>query len=477
MDEPRITGLDVGTSKIKMYIYDESMVPTKGYHIRNTTRLQGAIAEQDPLKLLETIKGLIEKSARLGSRIIGLSTYRGSLVIWGKDKKPLSPIITWMDLRSTINYNRLPLKARISAKLPFIGPALSPESLGTRLKTYLLDSPSLEKPLAEGKAYAWNIDGYLTYMLTGKYAADPSTAALTGLINPRTLRPLGIVFNLLNLPKIQIPELVMHDSLSLEVPSDQVVIGGLIGDQQAASIGLDCLDRGCMKISLGTGFFVDLSLGKRSPPSRYPSGTIPVALYVGSDSRIAGVEGYLTGMGKSVEWFVENMFGGSYREMDESITPASPPLVVPYIWGGRTPRLSRGVSGIIGLQPGYTMKSIANGLAHGVAAALSYVYNVLKEKYGPPSDIRVTGGLIRLTRFNELVASYLGEKIRVSRRHDTSALGAALLAAKSQGINVTFEQEFQEIDPDPELAVLDSREIVEWAMVIQKKMKNPYSIM
>jgi len=420
-------------------------------------------------------KELIEKSVKLGSKIIGLSTYRGSLVVWAENGKPLSPIITWMDLRSTINYKKLPLKAKVASKLPFIGPALSPESLGTKLKTYIIDNPSLIDKLAKGKAYAWNIDGYLTYVLTGKYMADPSTAALTGLIHPRTFKPLGIVYHLLNLPKIQIPGLAMHDSTSIKTSNGQAVIGGLIGDQQASSVGLECLDRGCMKISLGTGFFIDLSLGDKNLPNRYPSGVIPVTLYAGSDSRIIGVEGYLTGMGKSVEWFVENMFGGSYIEMDKSITPTNPPLVVPYIWGGRTPRLSRGASGIIGLQPGYTMKSIANGLAHSVAAALSYVYNVLKKKYRSPSDIRVTGGLTSLARFNKLVASYLGEKIKVSQRNDMSALGAALIAAKSHGINVTLEQEFEEIDPDPELAVLDNKEIIEWARVIEKKTENKFS--
>jgi glycerol kinase len=226
LDEPKVTGLDIGTSKIKMYVYDESLVPIKKYEVRNTTYFRGPVAEQDPSKLLLVTRELIEKSVKLGSRIIGLSTYRGSLVVWTKEKKPVSPIVTWMDLRSTINYNKLPMKARIMGKLPVIGPALSPESLGTRLKTYLIENPSLAEKLSEGKAYAWNIDSYLIYMLTGKYVADPSTAALTGLINPRTLKPLGIVFNLLDLPKIQLPELVMHDMLNVATIDGQAVIGG-----------------------------------------------------------------------------------------------------------------------------------------------------------------------------------------------------------------------------------------------------------
>ncbi|MEB3755664.1 MAG: hypothetical protein GSR79_02200 [Desulfurococcales archaeon] len=465
MKEPKIAGLDIGTSKISLVVYDDGFDVLKEITVQNKTALIGPIAEQNPKALIMTVKELINKAVKEGVRIVGIATYRGSLVLWDRNGINLSPIITWMDYRSAINYNKIPLKARFAGKLPVIGSALSPESMAVKLKTYLIENPTLKELLEKKNGFAWNIDGYIAYSLSGKFIADPSTSALTGLINPKTLKPLRIVLKLLDLPEIAFPFTPGYDEMNLKAMG--LEIRSLLGDQQAASIGLQCLEKGCMKISLGTGFFIDYSLGNESPGTLLPDGLLPIILYISTTRRIMGIEGYLTGMGKSVEWFVDNLFGGSYNSMNNSISDNSPPLVIPYLWGGRIPRLNKGVSGIIGLEPGYNIESIANGLAHGVSAALSYVYEKITNKYGKPSRIYVTGGLTRLSKLNELVASYLKTKILVSKRRDITALGAALQAAESKDWHLTPNIEFKEIDPNPDLVLIAPQTIVRWAKIVQ----------
>ncbi|MCE4607281.1 MAG: hypothetical protein F7B59_08165 [Desulfurococcales archaeon] len=469
MKEPKVAGLDIGTSKISLVIYDDGFNVIDEITVPNETDLVGPVAEQNPDVLLAKVKGLMDKAVKEGVKIIGIATYRGSLVIWDKSGGKLSPIITWMDYRSAINYSKLPLKARFAGKLPVIGSAFSPESMAVKLKTYLIENPKLSELLEKKNGFAWNVDGYIAYSLSGKFIADPSTSALTGLINPRTLKPLNIVLKLLELPSIAFPLMPGYDEMNIETMGLEV--RSLLGDQQAASIGLQCLEKGCMKIGLGTGFFIDYSLGSEFPGTFLPEGLLPIILYVNTTKRVMGVEGYLTGMGKSVEWFVENLFGGSYNSMDNSINNTSPPIVIPYLWGGRTPRLHKGVSGIIGLEPGYNIESIANGLAHGVSAALSYVYNKITAKYGSPSKIFVMGGLTRLNKLNELVASYLNTKILVSKRRDVTALGAALQAAESRGWHLTPDIEFVEMDPNPDLVTVNPQTIVRWARMIQSKTR------
>ncbi|MCE4614691.1 MAG: hypothetical protein F7B60_04090 [Desulfurococcales archaeon] len=467
MKEQKIAGLDIGTSKISLVIYDDGLKALKSITIPNHTTLIGPVAEQNPDTLLATVKDLLEKAAVEGAETVGIATYRGSLVVWDRNGRKLSPIITWMDYRSAINYSKLPLKARLASKLPIIGSAFSPESTAVKLKTYLMERPELNDLLDKKTALAWNVDAYIAYSLSGRFIADPSTSALTGLINPKTLKPLDIVLKLLDLPQMEFPLTLSYDELVMETMG--LEIRSLLGDQQATSIGLQCLEKGCMKISLGTGFFIDYSLGDYSTGTILPEGLLPITLYVSRNRKIMGVEGYLTGMGKSVEWFVENLFRGSYDEMDNCISERKPPIVIPYIWGGRTPRLHKGVSGIIGLEPGYNIESIANGLAHGVTAALVYVYNKIIARYGRPSKILVTGGLSRLNRFNELVASYLNAKILVSKRLDATALGAALQAAESKGWNLTPEMEFSEVEPNSDLVLIDTQTIADWARTIQSK--------
>jgi len=463
---PKVAGLDIGTTKIQMVIYDESLAPLESYIVRNETMVSGDIAEQDPLQLMSKISGLLKKAENNGVKIVGLASYRGSLIVWDRQGRPLSNIITWMDSRASSKYGILPLKARIASKTPVLGAAFTPESMAVRLAVLLVEKPRLGVLLSRGKALAWNVDAYIAYRLSGRYIADASTSALTGLVNPSNLKPLGIVEKILGLPRLEYPIMPFQDEVELNYGGQ--VIGSLLGDQQSASIALDCLEEGCLKVSIGTGFFLDYSLGEtRRTGIRLSGGLVPIILLYTRSKRVNGVEGYLTGMGKTVEWFVENMFGGLYSKMDESITDRKPPLVVPYIWGSRTPRLSRGSSGILGLEPGYTASDIANGIAHGVAAALGYAFNVITSNYGRPKRLLVTGGLSRLNRFVKLVASYMNTPVHVPLRNDLTALGAAYMALRSTGSPVKPFINMKTIEPDPSLRIIQPEDLVSAARSIE----------
>ncbi|MCE4619304.1 MAG: hypothetical protein F7C37_07725 [Desulfurococcales archaeon] len=459
MTNVRVAGIDVGTSKIKLEVYDGDVV-LKKIVVNNDFIIEGNRVEQNPLELLAKVKQLIEKAKGYGAKCFGFATYRGSILVWENKSKPVSNIITWMDRRSLEEYNKLPLKARILSKLPIIGATLSPESPMVKLKILSLEKPDILKGLSSGTMHAWNIDGYLIESLTNKFMSDPSNMGLMGVINPKDLKPIWITTKLLDLPKIPIPEPLYHNQT---IVTGDINIGPFMGDQQAANHGLDCLTAGCVRVSMGSGLFASIIVGGniKLPTSK---GIVPLILYKEENRGLYGLESYITGLGKAVEWFVENLLQGNYSLLDEASTlEGEPPLILPFFWGLRYPRIRKGIAGVVGIEPGYTIKDIAKGVAHAVAASIAYLLENLGSAGLKPSRIVLTGGLTRLDNLTRLVASYLGREVERSVEPDAPGRGVARLAAKACGLDEPSPIPTETVEPLENVDLIEPREIFELA--------------
>ncbi len=473
-----VAGIDVGTTKIELDVYSEDGALVLRRVERNRTIARGPVAEQDPEAILGIVKSMISDAIGAGAGCVGLTVYRGSLVAWSRSGEPVTRVITWMDLRPHVLWHRLPWGLRLARRLPRLGEAFSPESMTARLAALLVERPELRRGLEEGSLLAWNLDAYLVHRLTGVYAADSSTAALTGLVDPRTLEPLGLAWRLAGLPRFELPRLLAHEGVEPLEIKEGGRLAAVIGDQQAASVGLDCLAEGCLKAALGTGFFLDLSTGPRLRLSP-GGGLVPLILLDRGSTRVYGVEAYASGLGHGVEWFVDNMLGGSYGALDESVEARGrPPLLVPYVWGSRTPRLWRGTAGVLGIEPGHSKRDIAAGLAHGLAASVALLYREISRRASRPSRVRIAGGLSRLRRLVGLVAAYLERSVDLAATPGSaSALGAAVLAARNCGVSFEPEVRVEEVDPidveyrlDPDLLEEAALEIE--ALISRRKGAN-----
>ncbi len=445
-----VAGIDVGTTRTKLVVYRGGQ-PVARESSANRVHIRGDAVEHDPAEILDTVRGYIGKALRLGAECIGFSTYRGSFLAWRRDGTPLTNVVTWMDKRSLRVYRELPLHARLASRLPVIGTALTPESPLVKLRVHLTENPGLARLLEEGRAYAWNIDSYILYSLTGVYVSDASNAALMGIIHPGSLRPVWVIARLLGVPRIPLPRVLLHDEA---MSAGDYEIGGVMGDQQAASYGLGCLEEGCYRVSLGSGLFVDASTGDRlvMTPGK---GLVPLILYRGRSERVYGLEGYIAGLGKAVEWFVDNLLGGDYGVLGSAARRRGVPRVYPFFWGLRHPRLNKGVAAVVGLEPGHSASDIAAGLAHAVAASVAYLTKLLSRKAGPPRRVLVTGGLSRVEGLVALIASYLERPVDVVNDLDASVHGAARLAAGNCGMEPPRPLEAHRAEPDPDVDVLD----------------------
>ncbi len=403
MGDGLVAGLDVGTTRIKLAVYDSrgwrpvyTEEKPSPWSKTNTTR-------HDPTRLYKIVKSLYHMAREKGASCLGLATYRGSLIVWeAKNGRPVTDIITWMDTEShAYYYEKMRLLARLLSKMPRIGSAIQPESFLVRLAALLDEKRELRLGLESGELYAWNIDSYLVQRLTGLYVTDPSIAGLTGLYHPRDMKHLWFIAQALGLPRFNPPKIIAHDE-----PVDDYLTA-VMGDQQAAIYGLECEDS-CIKISLGTGAFIDAPTG----PKLYLGsgrGLVPLIVYWSRKKRIYGLEAYIPGLGEAVRRLVEGLLGGDYSLLDEG-KDSSPAKVLLYAWGVRYPRLPPGPLTVKFDKGDVSPWSLAGGIVESVVEAVAYHFRLLVDVVGVPERVVLTGGLTRsreiTRRITQLLADY-----------------------------------------------------------------------
>jgi erythritol kinase len=85
---------------------------------------------------------------------------------------------------------------------------------------------------------------------------------------------------------------------------------------------------------------------------------------------------------------------------------------------------------LLGLSSGSGLDAIARAVFEGIAFAARDCYEALGEL---PDEVRVTGGAAKSAAMRAILASVLDRPLRVSRREEAGAAGAAIVAAVSIG--------------------------------------------
>src|SRR5690606_22037206 len=96
-----------------------------------------------------------------------------------------------------------------------------------------------------------------------------------------------------------------------------VPIAGILGDQQAATLGQACFDPGMAKHTDATGNFMLLNTGEEIVPSK--NGLLTTVCYkIGDNKPIYALEGSIAVTGSLVQWLRDNLkIIGSAPEIEE----------------------------------------------------------------------------------------------------------------------------------------------------------------
>ncbi|WP_233437663.1 FGGY family carbohydrate kinase [Candidatus Korarchaeum cryptofilum] len=422
--------IDIGTTGIKLSVYDEELRKIHyEKHILGFEQLESGFIEQDSRRLAEVVRGLSKKARELGVKKLGICTYRASVLAWRKDGSPLTNVITWMDGRGIEVISKLSMIARALKKLSgSLNTILSPDSPAVLLK-WIYERMGIEKDVEDGKAFAWTLDSFLIYNLSGKFLSDSTNATLTGLIHPKDLSKIDIVFDLLKLPGVT-PDVVENVADLGRFEGMDLVVS--IADQQSAAVGMGVLERGKVESVHGTGSFIEAATSEFTMPK---GGLIPLIILNLGGRRVYGLEGFIRSTGSTVDWLKEVGLFSSYDEMEELARMGRrKAILVPSLGGLRVPRADKLRGIITGLDLSTRRADIVSGIAWGISIHLAIIIERMRSHLGSLREpLLSAGGYSRSDSFLRRLSDLSG--MRVARVKDTeaSSFGVAKLLAYSDG--------------------------------------------
>lgn len=406
---------------------------------------QSGWVEHDPEEIwrtqMATAREVIDRLGPSAFAAIGLANQRETVVVWDRATgAPVHNAIVWQDRRTapaTDALRRAGWGPRIAERT---GLVLDPYFSASKIAFILDATPGARERAARGELAAGTIDCFLIWRLTGGrvHATDATNASRTSLYDIRTGRWDEELCDLFRVPRALLPEMresaddfgVAHELLP------GVRITGVAGDQQAALVGQACLSPGEVKSTYGTGAFLVLNTGNRLVSST--AGLLGAIAYRVKGVTTYALEGSILSAGSTIQWLRDNLGlirdGAEAGELALSIPDTGGVHLAPAFAGLGAPRWDPDARGaILGLQRGTTRAQIARAALESVAFQTAELLAAMDADGVRPQRLKVDGGMTANTFLMQFMADVLGIEVQRPAITETTAFGAAMLAAVGSG--------------------------------------------
>ena len=247
-----ILSIDQGTTSTRSIIFNKNfeIISSDQLEFKQYFPKDGCV-EHDPEEIfnsvIQTSQNAIKKAKANSSQIlgIGITNQRETVVVWDKQTgKPIYRAIVWQD-RRTVNYCKDLTKKGFAKKIQKItGLVIDSYFSATKIK-WILDNIELSKKLLkEDRLLFGTIDTWLLWKLTDgrSYFTEATNASRTMLYDIKKNCWSKELLKIFNIPRKILP--TVKDSADdfgyTTFFGDKINIGGIAGDQQAATIGQAC---------------------------------------------------------------------------------------------------------------------------------------------------------------------------------------------------------------------------------------------
>ena len=287
------------------------------------------------------------------------------------------------------------------------------------------------------------VESYLIYRLTGgkSFVTDITNASRTMLFNIHTLDYDDELLSLFGIPRKILPQIVDNDAVVGEYTYGGVnfKICGIIGDQQSALYGQNCLTEGLGKITYGTGMFLLFSTGDK--PIYSPSGILTTVAYKVDGKVCYALEGSVFNAGTAIQWLRDKMGlitdSAESELMANSVKDTDGVSFVPAFTGLGAPYWKPEATGLItGITRNTSRAHIVRAALEAMAYSARQLFEIMVEESGIKlQSIRADGGVAK----NQFVMAYqadeLGCNVEVPKCTESTVLGAIKLCIKGLGIS------------------------------------------
>ena len=387
---------------------------------------------------------------------VGITNQRESAVVWDKNTgEPVYNVIVWQDTRTQKICDRLAGED---------GPDTSKDRVGLGLATYfagpkvawILENVAGARERAEaGDLLMGTMDTWTLWNLTGGvnggvHATDVTNASRTMLMNIDTLDWNPEICADMGIPVSMLPEIRpssgvfgygRKNGLLVDTP-----ISGILGDQQAATFGQACFEKGQAKNTYGTGCFMLMNTG--TTPVRSENGLLTTVCYqIGDEPAVYALEGSIAVAGSLVQWLRDNLGiiadSKDIEALASSVEDNGGAYFVPAFSGLFAPHWRPDARGaLVGLTRYVNKAHIARAVEESTAYQTREVLEAMNADSGQAlTELKVDGGMTRDELLMQFQADQVGVPVVRPKVAETTALGAAY----ASGIAVGFWSGTQDV--------------------------------
>lgn len=377
---------------------------------------------------------------------IGITNQRETVVFWDRRTgEPLAPAIVWQDRRTADICAAMKAQGEEPVVQAKTGLLLDPYFSGSKIGWALENWPQLKD--AGAHLAVGTVESYLVYRLTGgSHITDASNAARTALMAIGSGGWDDGLMDLFGVPRDILPEITdCAGDLGTSLPEHfggAIRISGMAGDQQAATIGQGCFAVGQTKATFGTGAFVLTQTGTTLRQSRHR--LLSTILYQLNGERHYALEGSVFVAGSLVQWLRDDLgliaVAAETEPLARSVPDNGGVYLVPALSGLGAPHWRPDARATIsGLSFAATKAHVARAALEAMAHQTYDLKTAFAADGADWAELRIDGGMVTNDWMAQDLADMLAIDVERPAFVETTALGAAMLAAVGCGLFPTLE--------------------------------------
>ncbi|HGY4723490.1 TPA: FGGY family carbohydrate kinase [Citrobacter amalonaticus] len=437
----RYAAIDQGTTGTRVVVFGEDgnyFSPAAIAHKQLTPNL--GWVEHDPMEILSNIRTCLGHAGVVDA--IGLAHQGESIVAWdAKSGLPLYNAIIWQDQRTDSVIRHLREEGVEEVVRAKTGLPLDTYFSASKMGWIMRNVAGASELSRSGHLRLGTMDAFFMFHLCGGvHVTDYNSASRTSLFNIHTLQWDEELCRIFGVPLSALPEVrdnIGHFGDVRDNEGGHTPLTACIVDQFAGTFGHGCLQPGQMKITFGTGAFLQSITGTDVPDAR-DSGLLPTLCWkLPGEKPVYGLDGGVYNAASAINWAGKL---GLYSDLDEFSDFRDEPAIarglafVPALSGLGCPYWDRSAAGLwAGLSLETERKDLLQSILEGIAMRSAEVINSM-DKVRPTGDtVSVDGGLSSNIYFKEFLATLIQKKIISPTNREMTAQGVAQLARKGLG--------------------------------------------
>ncbi len=453
-----VLGIDVGSQGTCAQLIDAEgtlvAVAYEGYDVRYP---RPGWAEQDPRSWLAALaRTVAEATAGIDrSRIAAMSfgAQLDGLVCVDAAGEPLRDAIIWMDRRGDQVCDELRETIDVGELYATSGCNLDGGHVGAKIAWIRRHEPDVYARTAH-----YLLPGsYVAHAASDVYAVDPSNASSSMLLDARTrdwdarlCDAFGVDGD--RLARVVAPHAVLGEVApwlreAAGLAAATLVVCGC-GDEMAATLGAGVIEPGAVCDVIGTA---EPICAVTSSPVLDPTRLVELHPHADPDTWLLENPGFVSG--GAYRWFRDHLGAEeldrageervSVYDLLNDLAATAPPgsdgaIWLPCLMGAMAPEWNATARAVwYGLTPAHTRGHLLRALLEGSTYALRDVLEAMRGAGLETREIVCVAGGARSQLWRQMRADVTGLPVRVAADVETTARGAAMLAAAGAGLHAT----------------------------------------